>query len=383
MIKYIIWALVTVIVIIACAIFGVDILFYIKNEIFEKYHIGRWETNESWHNAVKSTAKKWALKTPTVRITDSERYVLWDIFNRKYRSQSIQSWQTASLVLALNTINEKDTSQRVISKYINSKGDWINNPIGVDFGLLSYSFMKTIEDEYRIKPAMDFMLNKILSFKDDSDLICYNKDNTNPEKYVDTLGFVCPFLTCYARIYNKPEYEKLAIKQLEFFHNFGLYNNLPNHAINSITKEPLGVYGWGRGVAWYLIGLLGTYIECQNEIEKQVLFVWIKETADSYLIYQKDDGGFGSTLQRKTTYDSSATTFLAYYYAYCYKLFGEEKYKNVSQKCLKKLKTVTRRNGALDCCQGDTKDIGIFAQYYDIMPFAQGYLVRAIELLKG
>ena len=44
---------------------------------------------------------------------------------------------------------------------------------------------------------------------------------------------------------------------------------------------------------------------------------------------------------------------------------------------------VTRINGVLDECQGDTKDIGIFSMQYTAMPFAQGISLRlATELRK-
>ena len=32
----------------------------------------------------------------------------------------------------------------------------------------------------------------------------------------------------------------------------------------------------------------------------------------------------------------------------------------------------TRRNGALDYCQGDTYGIGLYSQIFSVMPFAQG-----------
>lgn len=45
-----------------------------------------------------------------------------------------------------------------------------------------------------------------------------------------------------------------------------------------------------------------------------------------------------------------------------------------------KLLSCTRITGAIDWCQGDTKDIGVFAQTYDLMPFAQGMTLRALNL---
>ena len=36
------------------------------------------------------------------------------------------------------------------------------------------------------------------------------------------------------------------------------------------------------------------------------------------------------------------------------------------------LMKVTRRNGALDYCQGDTYGIGFYSHLFSIMPFVQG-----------
>lgn len=54
-----------------------------------------------------------------------------------------------------------------------------------------------------------------------------------------------------------------------------------------------------------------------------------------------------------------------------------------ADRCLDKLRSVTRITGAIDWCQGDTKGIGIFAQTYDIMPFAQGLTLRSFLINEG
>jgi len=42
---------------------------------------------------------------------------------------------------------------------------------------------------------------------------------------------------------------------------------------------------------------------------------------------------------------------------------------------------VTRRNGAIDFSQGDTKGIGIYASTFDVMPFTQGLAIRLAQSL--
>ena len=43
---------------------------------------------------------------------------------------------------------------------------------------------------------------------------------------------------------------------------------------------------------------------------------------------------------------------------------------------------VTRRNGVIDFCQGDTKGIGLYATTFDLMPFVQGLTIRLVESIK-
>ena len=41
--------------------------------------------------------------------------------------------------------------------------------------------------------------------------------------------------------------------------------------------------------------------------------------------------------------------------------------------------SVTKKNGEVDFSQGDTKDIGVYSVLFDILPFAQGFALRAIS----
>ncbi|MDO4420260.1 MAG: glycoside hydrolase family 88 protein [Ruminococcus sp.] len=347
-----------------------------------RFHIGRWKSKTEWTEAVYKVCVKWSKKAPTVKITDNSRYVLLDMINGKYRSSSIQSWQTAAVVLGLLQKGDIENARKSAERYIDKSGQWKETPKTVDFGMLSYAILKTADNPENVKPAMDFTASLILNNIDEKGLIAYTNSKADPEKYVDTLGLVCPFLALYAKVYNKPEFEELAFKQLKFFHDNGLLvnTNLPNHAVNSNSNLPLGVYGWGRGVAWYTLGLIDTYYELENNEYKEKILKWINSASLEYVKYQRDDGGFGSSLQRQQTYDSSATAALAYFYIRCMDLFDESYYGTVVEKALEKLKKNTRITGKIDGCQGDTKGIGIFSQTYDIMPFAQGLALRTIEL---
>lgn len=376
-----------IILLVICLInYGVDFVFFLKNR-YCRFHIGRWE-NKEWKSAVEKTAVKWLKRTPTVKITDNSRYMLLDILNGKYRSNTIQSWQKAALILGLLESDQKesqDAARKSAMELLDESGNWKTRPTAVDCGMLSYAILKATDDINKVKPAMDFSVSIIEKSVNADGVISYTGGKDNPNLYVDTIGLTCPFLALYARQYGEIKWEDIAFHQLQTFHEYGLYMDsaLPNHAYHAETKMPLGVYGWGRGTAWYVLGLIDTYDAMQNETYRSQIYNWIREAADCYVQYQRADGGFGSILQQTTTYDSSATAALAWFYLKAGWLFEQEEYKKVADRCFEKLLKCTRVTGAIDLCQGDTKGIGIFAQTYDIMPYAQGLAVRAIHLQKN
>ena len=373
--------IVFIFLILSIIIFGVDFYFYMLNR-YCRYHIGRWNNYDEWLSNVKNISIKWTRKTPVVKMTDNNRLMVIDMINGKYKNNNIQSWQLGGLLLGLCECNDKEAKEainKLIIKLIDKDGNWVTKPTNVDCGLLSYAILKNSKDYKKIKPAMDYSIGIIEKNICEDGMIAYTSDKNVDERYVDTLGFVCPFLQLYSNIYAEEKFSKISLEQINQYNKYGLLHDtyLPNHAYNPKNKLPLGEYGWGRGVAWYVIGLIDTYIEIKDSDEKLILKQNIKNVADSYINYQREDGGFGSILQNERTYDSSATAVLAYFYSRCYEIFENPKYLEVSNKCLQKIKSVTRITGKVDWCQGDTKDIGVHSQTFDIMPFAQGFTLRA------
>ena len=364
----------------ALVIWGVDLYHYLLNR-YCRYHIGRWPDAGAWRKAVIRRAIRWTVKTPVVKITDNNRYLLLDMLQGRYRSNTIQSWQTAGLLLGLQSAGNAEADaavQKALDTLLDGRGMFRTKPTNVDCGMLAYSMLKTCDPE-KIRPAMDFAAELIRSRAGMDGTLVYVNDVTSDERYVDTVGLVCPFLARYGRVYHKPEFTKLATDQLRAFSAHGLEQNtlLPNHAYSVSRKLPLGVYGWGRGAGWYTLGLIDTYPELPDGEDKVWLKSHIRAVADSYLQFQRPDGGFGHILQLQNGYDSSATAALAYFYRQCAHIFEDSRYADAADRCLTKLRSVTRITGAIDWCQGDTKGIGVFSQTYDVLPFAQGLALRA------
>ena len=373
--------LILLILVICLVNYAVDFVFYLKDR-YCRYHIGRWD-QDAWENAVEQRAVRWLKRTPVVKITDNSRYILLDMIRGKYRSRTIQSWQKAALILGLLESGQEAAEIRAketAASLIDSTGSWKEKPLRVDCGMLSYALMRAADHPETVRNAMDESAAVIRKAINEQGLISYTGQTENPDMYVDTVGLCCPFLARYAKTYRLPEFETIAFRQLENYHTHGLLKGtaLPNHAYTLKYDLPLGVYGWGRGAGWYVIGLLDSYESFTNEEYRTAVKEWIFEAAESYKQYQMKDGGFGSIIQSTHTYDSSATAVFAWFYIRCGQIFDRAEYISIAEQCLMKLLKSTRISGAIDWCQGDTKGIGVFAQTYDVMPFAQGMALRAI-----
>lgn len=350
-----------------------------------RYYIGRWANAVQWADAVKNCAKKWLLAPPVVSAVDESEYRLVKKLKSQGPNSTIQSWQNAGLALGLqsaaNTPQEKELLRKWEQKLLNSDGTWKTPLKKVDWAMLGYALLKQTVCPNERKPAADQVLRVLWDNLCEDGMISYSQGKASTIRFVDTLGMVCPFLAIYGRLYNEPEIAAMAVKQIEMFRKTGLYEkaNLPCHAYDAESKLPLGIYGWGRGTAWYTIALVDTWRELPEGSDKKKLQAWIKEAAESYIRYQKPDGAFYTILQGGGQYDSSVTAAMAYFYHVCASIFDDDNYADISHKCLKRLMLVTMRDGAVDQCQGDTHGIGIFSQSFDIMPFVQGLTLRALQ----
>lgn len=352
---------------------------------FKRYHIGRWTNQEQWKAAVKCCAQKWLLNPPVVSAVDESQYRLVKILKGHRANATIQSWQKAGLALGVLSACDMAQDRELLNQWerqlIGTDDCWKTPLKKVDWAMLGYALLKQTEHPKERKPAADQVLRVLMDNLCEDEMISYSQGKTSTVRFVDTLGMVCPFLALYGRLYNKPEIAALAVKQIELFRETGLYEktNLPCHAYNVESKLPLGIYGWGRGTAWYTIALVDTWRELPDGSDKQKLQAWIKDAAEAYIPYQKPDGAYYTILQGSGQYDSSATAAMAYFYHVCANIFDDEKYEDISRKCLDRLMLVTMRDGAIDQCQGDTHGIGIFSQNFDVMPFVQGLVLRSIN----
>lgn len=270
----------------------------------KRIHIGRWPNLEDWHEAILIRSTKWLSKPPVVSKSDNNRLVLLDIIKRNYSSPTIQSWQIAGLLLG---------TKSTISNIPKS-----NN---IDIASTAFAILTNTSDPTTLKAKMECIYNLILDTKGDNETIPYRKGMNNI-RFVDTVGLVCPFLVKYGITYNCNEAVELAEKQIREYSSFiHPTTQTPPHAYNLKYKVPLGVYDWGRGIGWYILGLVECYRLLDCTPFKDFLSQEIILLSNAMLKYQLASGGFSSSIFEECAYgEGSATTLFGLLFIGCYNI---------------------------------------------------------------
>ncbi len=355
---------------------------------FGRIHIGRYSDRHVWAKAVTETGAKWLTRTPKIKLTDNTRLIVLDMLRGNYTRPAIQYWQEASLLLGFHSYlshNSDPKAEAAVNALISSKfgsdGRWNHPPQQVDGAILAYGVMKHSEGRPEAhKAAMDQMWKLIQEHIGEDGTVQYRK-SMKDYRYVDTIGFICPFLVVYGLRYGKPECIELAVRQILEYERFGMLQgtSIPCHAYSTGTKYPLGLYGWGRGLGWYAIGLIDAWRELPDSHEyKKPLEEAVVRFARTVLTVQGDQGQWNWTVTRpESRADSSATAMLAWF------MLNAAQIEEISRECaaaadsaILYLMKATRRNGAVDFSQGDTKDIGVYSVLFNILPFTQGFCIR-------
>ncbi len=354
--------------------------------------IGRFSNDEVWKEKVKTIAVRWLKQTPTIKVTDNTRLIIIDILKRNYSRNAIQSWQEAALLLGLNEYKSATRNKELdnsinafVTSKLDSNGNWIVPPTEVDSVILGYALLKLDDFDYtKYRPAFDFLYEMILNLKGSDGTIAYRK-HTSDYRYVDTIGFISPFLVRYGLLFNQPEAIALGINQIRVFNSHGMLANhfIPCHTYNIKTNLPVGLFGWGRGLGWYAIGLIDAWSELPDgHPEKEEVTQMVITFAKMALSFQNDNGSWNWLItNRQSQFDSSATATLAWFFAKAKAISSiANESEQAKVKALNYLKQVTRRDGVVDFSQGDTKTIGVHSQEFDILPFTQGFCLRTLSI---
>ncbi|MCM3115085.1 glycoside hydrolase family 88 protein [Neobacillus sp. MER 74] len=356
-----------------------------------RIYIGRWGDLFIWNKSITKLGVKWLNKTPKIKVTDNIRLVILDIIKGNYTKSTIQDWQEASLILGiseyLNNYDDNKVKEELL-KYLNRKfnknGGWIKEPTHIDVAILAYSIMKiNFINKENYKNALDHVWEMIKNHIGNDGTVEYRK-SMKSYRYVDTIGFICPFLIAYGNSFKKTECIELAMKQIKEFENYGILKDhyIPFHTYNVRSKIPSGLAGWGRGLGWFAIGLIDSWNELpEGSKYKKDLEHIIKKFSKAVLKFQQESGNWNWSVSiNESRPDSSTTATL------CWFLLNASKINDISNECLEGvdkafsyLMKVTRRAGAVDFSQGDTKGIGVYSMLFNILPFTQGFCIRSLN----
>jgi unsaturated rhamnogalacturonyl hydrolase len=356
-----------------------------------RIHIGRYSDARRWNSSISKAGTRWLNHTPKIKVTDNTRFVVIDMLRGNYTKSAIQHWQEAALLLGLAEIARGGQSKQTeteIKTYLHAKfdsnGQWKQQPEHIDAAILSYAVMKQdIIRTEQYQGAFDYVWELIQAHIGEDGTVQYRK-SMKSYRYVDTIGFICPFLIAYGVKYGKEECIELAVKQLTEYERYGMLDKhyLPSHAYHLDNTLPLGLYGWGRGLGWFAIGLIDAWRELpEGHPSKPVLEGMIKKFASTVLAFQAPGGNWTWTVSRgEARADSSTTATLGWF------LLQASQIDELAESCaegadmaVRYLMKVTRRNGAVDFSQGDTKDIGVYSMLFNILPFTQGFCMRIIN----
>jgi unsaturated rhamnogalacturonyl hydrolase len=355
-----------------------------------RIHIGRWQDKDAWQKKISGKSLQWLKNTPTIKLTDNNRLIVIDMLRGTYKRNAIQHWQQAALLLGLISAFEKtggENIKRQIRDFIDSKmdasGNWKQAPKEVDGVILAYAMLKADWiDHQKYKSAYDAIWKLVQDLTGADGTVQYRK-HMKDFRYVDTIGFICPFLIRYGTLFNNDEATLLACRQIAEYEKKGMYPGqfIPCHTYNVSSGMPAGLFGWGRGLGWYAIGLIDAWMELPvQHPNKKALTDSVAAFAKTVLAFQNPKGGWNwIIMNEQAVTDSSTTATLAYFLTHASGIAElHEECILAKEKAIQYLMKVTRRDGAIDLSQGDTKGIGIYSQEFDILPFTQGFALRTI-----
>ena len=353
-VQMILLIIVSALLLVCLFFFGVDACVNIY-EWQARIHIGRWNGRTEWQNAIEKKAKEWLRHAPTVRQTAQDRLILWDIIRGKYRNSTIQTWQDAGLILGLG---EQDAMDYVKThKDVFEKEEILPEDLLLAYVLKKNGCLSGQQEERILSHFQDVREEGTIHYRPWVKNI----------RFVDTLGMVLPFLHACG-------WNDLAKRQLEEYDQAMLNDVFPAHAYDVERDLPMGVFDWGRGMGWYILALIET--SDMEGHDNRIIAL-----ADALMLHQKPNGGFGCfVFNQQSRMESSATVLIGLLFLEAFQFTQEQQYLIAAQKAEQAIMQATRRDGAVDNCQGDTYGIGYYSQIFSVMPFVQG---MALKLSKG
>lgn len=209
-----------------------------------------------------------------------------------------------------------------------------------------------------------------------SGILPYRQQNKN-SVLVDTLGMVCPFLTKYGVVFNCQPAVALATKQLREFIDKGISSDLdlPYHGYSYIPEKNLGGDGWGRGLGWFLLGIIGVLeFLPRNDVNYQFFLSFYRSLIEQVFNKQGKSGAFSvQLLDEGSTPDSGATGMIAYACAKGVELnLIDKTYLERCAKAFEFILSVTDEEGRVQECSGEALGANNYSNKKGWYPWGQG-----------
>ena len=346
---------------------------------------------EKYHKELIKVSRNQLLKYPEQSIKQKIKSIIKSLLKRQLSFKTDRYfWPNGLLAISLE-YSHRLTNDRKDIKYLERYfNNWIKDGtriINADYATNGYAliYLYNIKKRKKYLKIINQLAQYILSLEKAKDGSIPYRENNGDKIYVDLIGLTCPFLARYYNFKKDEEALDLCIFQLKNYLSYGMCHvtELPYHAYSADTGTKLGIIGWGRGVAWLLIGLVDSleYIP-ENHKDYKYLKESLQRLVETVLTYQNKSGGYNWQLQaRDGHFDSSATSMIGYALMKGIMLgFISLTYLENVNKDIKALYTVST-NGVVKHSSAECRGLGMYPQRYENNPWSQGPTTSLVSLL--
>lgn len=309
----------------------------------------------------------------------------YSVFTGNGHSDYARNWTTALNLLGAEWMHrvrgqtaDLEALVWAFDERIDRGGKWKRPMNSVRHAMQGYSLLYLVQStgDRRYIAAADTLAEMLKQHPRCSDGSLAYSVETN-EVLVDTLAMVCPFLARYARMTGDSASRDLAVRQLERFIEWNLDDEtaLPFHGYVAGGARRLGLLAWGRGVGWYLLGIVDTLAELNGDDPACVpLREALLSALTTLLKHQRPDGHWNwSILQPGGAADSSTTSLVGYAMQRASQSGNcDANLTACIHRAVQALMNSTLPNGQVDGGLGECRGLGIYPQTYGPQPWLQG-----------
>ena len=194
--------------------------------------------------------------------TFSKKLTLWQNLTRK-KSFTHFGFGEYGLLMHYSYLyvqDRKDDSMKDIIKRKFDQGFRENKTIlerhdQTTYGIVAIDLYRDTKDSF-YKQFADKLYLRLDSICQKEGIVTYREGAT--EQHVDAIGLICPFLFYYSKTFQNEQAKEIANRMIEEFIRWGTDNitGIPVQTYNIKNHVKLNHANWGRGISWFLLGVL-------------------------------------------------------------------------------------------------------------------------------